>query len=94
METYDTPKFYILQHYNGDLSKLGVNDNGCINAYYVNSNGKDKVALGRPEQATRFNTIGEAMTTSARLFKEPNGIRTKVIPIYNPDTISRKPKSK
>ena len=59
METYDTPKFYILQHYNGDLSKLGVNDNGCINAYYVNSNGKDKVALGRPEQATRFNTIGQ-----------------------------------
>lgn len=96
METIsDTPKFYILQQYSSDKTdNIRKNDSNCINIFYYDENGKDKIWLGYPEKATRYKTIGEAMKVSARLSTENKGVYFKAIPIYNPDTISKKPKSK
>ena len=54
METYDTPKFYILQQYSSDKTdNIRKNDSNCINVFYYDENGKDKIWLGYPEKATR-----------------------------------------
>ena len=96
METIsDTPKFYILQQYSSDKTdNIRKNDSNCINIFYYDENGKDKIWLGNPEKATRYKTIGEAMKVSARLSTENKGDYFKVIPIYNHGTISKKPTSK
>ena len=85
METIsDTPKFYILQLYSNDKTdNIRKNDSNCINIFYYDENGKDKIWLGDPEKATRYKTIGEAMKVSARLSTENKGIHLKVILIYN-----------
>ena len=54
METIsDTPKFYILQLYSNDKTdNIKKNDSNCINIFYYDENGKDKIWLGDPEKAT------------------------------------------
>lgn len=89
----DTPKFYILQQYSNDKTdNIRKNADGCINIYYYDDNGQDKIWLGDPEKATRYKTIGEAMKVSARLATENKGIYFKVIPIYNEEVLTRKNK--
>ena len=96
METIsDTPKFYILQQCSSDkMDNIRKTIDECMDIYYYDDNGQDKVWLCYPERATRYKTIGEAMKVSARLSTENKGVYFKAIPIYNPDTISKKPKSK
>ena len=95
METIsDTPKFYILQLYSNDKTdNIRKNDSNCINIFYYDENGKDKIWLGDPEKATRYKTIGEAMKVSARLSTENKGIHFKVIPIYNEEVLTKKNKT-
>lgn len=95
METIsDTPKFYILQLYSNDKKdNIRKNDSNCINIFYYDENGKDKIWLGDPEKATRYKTIGEAMKVSARLSTENNGVYFKVIPIYNEEVLTKKNKT-
>ena len=43
METYDTPKYYILQQYYSDKTEnIRKKDSNCINMFYYEENGKDK----------------------------------------------------
>ena len=95
METIsDTPKFYILQQYSSDKTdNIKKNDSNCINIFYYDENGKDKIWLGDPEKATRYKTIGEAMKVSARLSTENNGVYFKAIPIYNEEVLAKKNKT-
>lgn len=95
METIsDTPKFYILQLYSNDKTdNIKKNDSNCINIFYYDENGKDKIWLGDPEKATRYKTIGEAMKVSARLSTENNGVYFKAIPIYNEEVLAKKNKT-
>lgn len=95
METIsDTPKFYILQLYSNDKTdNIRKNDSNCINIFYYDENGKDKVWFGYPEKATRYNTIGEAMKVSARLSTENKGVYFKAIPIYNEEVLTKKNKT-
>ena len=94
METNsDTPKFYILQLYSNDKTdNIRKNDSNCVNVFYYDENGKDKIWLGYPEKATRYKTIGEAMKVSARLSTENKGIYFKAIPIYNEEVLTKKNK--
>ena len=95
METIsDTPKFYILQLYSNDKTdNIKKNDSNCINIFYYDENGTDKIWLGDPEKATRYKTIGEAMKVSARLSTENNGVYFKAIPIYNEEVLTKKNKT-
>ena len=95
METIsDTPKFYILQLYSNDKTdNIKKNDSNCINIFYYDENGKDKIWLGDPEKATRYKTIGEVMKVSARLSTENNGVYFKAIPIYNEEVLTKKNKT-
>ena len=87
----DTPKFYILQLYSSDKTdNIRKNDSNCINIFYYDENGKDKIWLGDPEKATRYKTIGEAMEVSARLSTENKGVYFKAIPIYNEEVLTKK----
>lgn len=94
METIsDTPKFYILQLYSNDKTdNIRKNDDNCINIFYYDDNGQDKIWLGDTEKATRYETIGEAMKVSARLSTENKGVYFKAIPIYNEDVLTKKNK--
>ena len=95
METIsDTPKFYILQQYSSDKTdNIRKNDSNCINVFYYDENGKDKVWFGYPEKATRYKTIGEAMKVSARLSTENKCDYIKAIPIYNEEVLTKKNKT-
>lgn len=95
MESNSTfPQFYILQLYSNDKTdNIRKNDSNCINIFYYDENGKDKIWLGEPEKATRYKTIGEAMKVSARLSTENNGVYFKVIPIYNEEVLTKKNKT-
>ena len=95
METIsDTPKFYILQLYSSDKTdNIRKNDSNCINVFYYDENGKDKIWLGDPEKATRYKTIGEAMKVSTRLSTENKGVYFKAIPIYNEEVLTKKNKT-
>lgn len=85
------PQFYILQQYSSDKTdNIRKNADGCINIYYYDDNGQDKIWLGNPEKATRYKTIGEAMKVSARLSTENKGVHFKVIPIYNEEVLTKK----
>ena len=92
METIsDTPKFYILQQYSSDKTdNIRKTTDGCMNIYYYDNNGQDKLWLGYPEKATRYKTIGEAMKVSARLSKENKDVYFKAIPIYNEEVLKIK----
>ena len=95
METIsDTPKFYILQQYSSDKTdNIRKNNSNCINVFYYDENGKDKIMFGYPEKATRYKTIGEAMKVSARLSTENKGVYFKAIPIYNEEVLTKKNKT-
>ena len=95
METIsDTSKFYILQLYSSDKTdNIRKNDSNCINVFYYDENGKDKIWLGDPEKATRYKTIGEAMKVSTRLSTENKGVYFKAIPIYNEEVLTKKNKT-
>ena len=87
----DTPKFYILQQYSSDKTdNIRKTTDGCMNIYYYDDNGQDKLWLGYPEKATRYKTIGEAMKVSARLSTENKGVYFKAIPIYNEEVLTKK----
>ena len=92
MESNSTfPQFYILQQYSNDKTdNIRKNDSNCINVFYYDENGKDKIWLGDPEKATRYKTIGEAMKVSARLSTENKGVYFKAIPIYNEEVLTKK----
>ena len=92
METIsDTPKFYILQLYSNDKTdNIRKNDSNCVNVFYCDESGKDKIWLGYPEKATRYKTIDEAMKVSARLSTENKGVYFKAIPIYNEEMMTKK----
>ena len=92
METIsDTPKFYILQQYSSDKTdNIRKTTDGCMNIYYYEDNGQDKLWLDYPEKATRYKTIGEAMKVSARLSTENKGFYFKAIPIYNEEVLTKK----
>lgn len=65
---------YILQQYDSNGTSVNIFYNGineCIN-----------VVFGKPECATRFETIGDAMKVSATIYVT-NGIRFKAVE-YNP----------
>ena len=90
----DTPKFYILQLYSNDKTdNIRKNDSNCINVFYYDESGKDKIMFGYPEKATRYKTIGEAMKVSARLSTENKGVYFKAIPIYNEEVLTKKNKT-
>ena len=90
----DTPKFYILQMYSSDKTdNIRKNDSNCINVFYYDENGKDKIWFGDTEKATRYKTIGEAMKASARLSTENKGVYFKAIPIYNEEVLANKNKT-
>ena len=95
METIsDTPKFYILQQYSSDKTdNIRKTTDGCMNIYYYDNNGQDKLCLDYPEKATRYKTIGEAMKVSARLSTENKGFYFKAIPIYNEEVLTKKNKT-
>ena len=95
MESNSTfPQFYILQLYSNDKTdNIRKNDSNCINIFYYDENGKDKVWFGYPEKATRYKTIGEAMKVSARLSTENKGVYFKAIPIYNEEVLTKKNKT-
>ena len=95
METIsDTPKFYILQQYSSDKTdNIRKNDSNCINVFYYDENGKDKIWLGYPEKATRYKTIAQSITVSARLSPENKGVYFKAIPIYNEEVLTKKNKT-
>lgn len=95
MESNSTfPQFYILQLYSNDKTdNIRKNDSNCINIFYYDENGKDKIWLGDPEKATRYKTIGEAMKVSARLSTENKGVYFKAIPIYNEEVLTKKNKT-
>lgn len=92
METIsDTPKFYILQQYSSDKTdNIRKTTDGCMNIYYYDNNGQDKLWLDYPEKATRYKTIGEAMKVSARLSTENKDVYFKAIPIYNEEVLTKK----
>ena len=95
METIsDTPKFYILQLYSNDKTdNIRKTTDGCMNIYYYDNNGQDKLWLDYPEKATRYKTIGEAMKVSARLSTENKGVYFKAIPINNEEVLTKKNKT-
>ena len=95
MESNSTfPQFYILQLYSNDKTdNIRKNDSNCVNVFYYDENGKDKIWLGDPEKATRYKTIGEAMKVSARLSTENKGVHFKAIPIYNEEVLTKKNKT-
>ena len=95
MESNSTfPQFYILQLYSNDKTdNIRKNDSNCVNVFYHDENGKDKIWFGYPEKATRYKTIGEAMKVSARLSTENKGVHFKVIPIYNEEVLTKKNKT-
>ena len=95
MESNSTfPQFYILQQCSSDKTdNIRKNDSNCINVFYYDENGKDKIWLGYPEKATRYKTIGEAMKVSARLSTENKGVYFKAIPIYNEEVLTKKNKT-
>ena len=85
------PQFYILQQYSSDKTdNIRKTTDGCMNIYYYDDNGQDKLWLGYPEKATRYKTIGEAMKVSARLSKENKDVYFKAIPIYNEEVLKIK----
>ena len=92
MESNSTfPQFYILQQYSSDKTdNIRKTTDGCMNIYYYDNNGQDKLWLDYPEKATRYKTIGEAMKVSARLSTENKGFYFKVIPIYNEEVLTKK----
>lgn len=92
MESNSTfPQFYILQKYSSDKTdNIRKTTDGCMNIYYYDDNGQDKLWLGYPEKATRYKTIGEAMKVSARLSKENKDVYFKAIPIYNEEVLKIK----
>ena len=69
----EVTKCYILQQY--DTTK------GCVNIFYMEDNGEDHVWLGKPEKATRYNTIGEAMKAAVEVQKR-TGILLKAVEYY------------
>lgn len=95
MESNSTfPQFYILQLYSNDKTdNIRKNDSNCVNVFYCDESGKDKIWLGDPEKATRYKTIGEAMKVSARLSTENKGVYFKAIPIYNEEVLTKKNKT-
>ena len=85
------PQFYILQQYSNDKTdNIRKTTDGCMNIYYYDDNGQDKLWLGYTEKATRYKTIGEAMKVSARLSKENKDVYFKAIPIYNEEVLKIK----
>ena len=92
MESNSTfPQFYILQQYSSDKTdNIRKTTDGCMNIYYYDDNGQNKLWLGYPEKATRYKTIGEAMKVSARLSKENKDVYFKAIPIYNEEVFKIK----
>ena len=85
------PQFYILQQYSSDKTdNIRKTTDGCMNIYYYDDNGQDKLWLGYTEKATRYKTIGEAMKVSARLSKENKDVYFKAIPIYNEEVLKIK----
>ena len=92
MESNSTfPQFYILQQYSNDKTdNIRKTTDGCMNIYYYDDNGQDKLWLGYPEKATRYKTIGEDMKVSARLSKENKDVYFKAIPIYNEEVLKIK----
>ena len=92
MESNSTfPQFYILQQYSSDKTdNIRKTTDGCMNIYYYDNNGQDKLWLDYPEKATRYKTIGEAMKVSARLSTENKGFYFKAIPIYNEEVLTKK----
>ena len=88
------PQFYILQQYSSDKTdNIRKTTDGCMNIYYYDNNGQDKLWLDYPEKATRYKTIGEAMKVSARLSTENKGVYFKAIPIYNEEVLTKKNKT-
>ena len=65
---------YILQQYDSNGTS--------INIFYNGINGFHSAVFSKPECATRFETIGDAMKVSATIY-ETNGIRFKAVE-YNP----------
>ena len=65
---------YILQQYDSNGTS--------VNIFYNGINECTNVVFGKPECATRFETIGDAMKVSAAIY-ETNGIRFKAVE-YNP----------
>ena len=65
---------YILQQYDSNGTS--------VNIFYNGINECANVVFGKPECATRFETIGDAMKVSATIY-ETNGIRFKAVE-YNP----------
>lgn len=65
---------YILQQYDSNGTS--------VNIFYNGINECTNVVFGKPECATRFETIGDAMKVSATIY-ETNGIRFKAVE-YNP----------
>lgn len=69
-------KCFILQQYAPSARYKDKND--CINIFYVEINGEDRVWLGYPERATRYETIGDAMRASVEIFNR-SGIEFKAV---------------
>lgn len=65
---------YILQQYDSNGTS--------VNIFYNGINECTNVVFGKPECATRFETIGDAMKVSSTIY-ETNGIRFKAVE-YNP----------
>lgn len=65
---------YILQQYDSNGTS--------VNIFYNGINECTNVVFGKPECATRFETIGDAMKVSATIYVT-NGIRFKAVE-YNP----------
>lgn len=65
---------YILQQYDSNGTS--------VNIFYNGINGCPNVVFGKPECATRFETIGDAMKVSSTIYVT-NGIRFKAVE-YNP----------
>ena len=95
MESNSTfPQFYILQQCSSDKTdNIRKTIDECMDIYYYDDNGQDKVWLCYPEKATRYKTIGEAMKVSARLSTENKGVYFKAIPIYNEEVLTKKNKT-
>ena len=66
-------KCYILQQYDSNGTS--------VNIFYKSNNGCTDVIFGKPECATRFETIGDAMKTSATIYTT-SGVRFKAVEYY------------
>lgn len=51
------------------LQLCSVKSNETFNIFYVNIDGEDGIMFGHPEQATTYETIGEAMKVSIEIHR-------------------------